>query len=34
MLEKTSQYPALPPDDPKRNLTVAQPDCPRLLVTD
>jgi len=26
MIEKSLEYPSLPPDDPKRNLTIAQPD--------
>jgi quercetin dioxygenase-like cupin family protein len=26
MIEKSLEYPPLPPDDPKRNLTVAQPE--------
>jgi quercetin dioxygenase-like cupin family protein len=31
MFEKTPQYPALPLDDPKRNLTIAQPDTDESL---
>jgi quercetin dioxygenase-like cupin family protein len=31
MFEKTPQYPSLPPDDPKRNLTIAQPDTDQSL---
>jgi quercetin dioxygenase-like cupin family protein len=31
MFEKTPQYPPLPPDDPQRNLTVAQPDTDQSL---
>ena len=31
MFEKTPEYPPLPPDDPKRNLTIAQPDTDQSL---
>jgi quercetin dioxygenase-like cupin family protein len=31
MFEKTPDYPPLPPDDPKRNLTIAQPDTDQSL---
>jgi quercetin dioxygenase-like cupin family protein len=31
MFEKTPEYPPLPPDDPKRTLTIAQPDTDQSL---
>jgi quercetin dioxygenase-like cupin family protein len=31
MFEKSPEYPPLPPDDPKRNLTLAQPDTDESL---
>jgi quercetin dioxygenase-like cupin family protein len=31
MFEKTPEYPPLPPDDPQRNLTIAQPDTDQSL---
>ena len=31
MFEKSPEYPPLPPDDPKRNLTIAQPDTDESL---
>lgn len=31
MFEKTPEYPSIPHDDPKRNLTIAQPDQDRKL---
>ncbi|HXM13260.1 MAG TPA: cupin domain-containing protein [Terriglobales bacterium] len=31
MFEKTPEYPPLPPDDPKRNLTIARPDTDESL---
>ena len=31
MFEKTPEYPPIPPDDPKRNLTIAQPDTDQSL---
>jgi quercetin dioxygenase-like cupin family protein len=31
MFEKTPEYPPLPPDDPQRNLTIAQPDTDKSL---
>ena len=31
MFEKSPEYPPLPPDDPKRNLTVARPEIDQSL---